>query len=254
VNTFLISPSGSFSGMGFAIPAHVARPTIESLLKYGKVEHARVGIGITDVTPENARFFHMEKASGALVNQVEADSAGAKAGLKVGDIITQLNGKKVDGAGQLQVIISQQRPGTKVNLEIMRDGKSMSVPVTLEELNPRTADSRKPGQEHGKARWGLGMTDLTPDTRDQLQLPGNVHGAVVTNVQPGSPADNAGISRGDVIVEVNRHNVQSAKDVQTELGSVAEGQDALLLVWTRGGSNFLVLHAAEGQQQDGQGE
>src|SRR5262249_15068402 len=134
VNTFLISPSGSFSGMGFAIPAHVARPTIESLLKYGKVEHARVGIGIADVTPENAKFFHMEKASGALVSQVEPDSAGAKAGLKVGDVITQVNGKKVEGAGQLQVIISQQRPGTKVELEIMRDGKSQRVPVTLEEL------------------------------------------------------------------------------------------------------------------------
>src|SRR5262249_35205736 len=162
-------------------------------------------------------------------------------------------GKKVDDAGQLQVIISQQRPGTKVNLEIVGDGKSMSVPVTLEELNARTADLRQPGQEHGKARWGLGMTDLTPDLRDQLRLPSNVQGAVVSNVQPGSPADNAGISRGDVIVEVNRHNVQSAKEVQTQLGSVAEGQDALLLVWTRGGSNFFVLHAAEGLQQ-GQGE
>jgi serine protease Do len=254
VNTFLISPSGSFSGMGFAIPAHVARPTIESLLKYGKVEHARVGIGIADVTPENAKFFHMEKASGALVSQVEPDSAGAKAGLKVGDIITQINGKKVDDAGQLQVIISQQRPGTKVSLEIMRDGKSMTVPVTLEELNARTAESRKPGQEHGKARWGLGIAELTPDLRDQLRLPSNVQGALVSNVQPGSPADNAGISRGDVIVEVNRHNVQSAKDVQTQLGSVAEGQDALLLVWSRGGSNFFVLHSAEGQQEQGQGE
>lgn len=254
INTFLISPSGSFSGMGFAIPAHVARPTIESLLKYGKVDHARVGIGIADVTPENASFFHMEKASGALVSQVEADSAGAKAGLKVGDIITEINGKKVEDAGQLQVIISQQRPGMKVNMEVMRDGKKMTVPVTLEELNARSSDARKPGQEHGKARWGLGLMDVTPDMRDQLQLPGNVRGAIVSNVQPGSPADNAGISRGDVIVEVNRHNMQSAKDVQTELGSVAEGKDALVLVWSKGGSTFVVMHAAEAQQQQGQGE
>jgi serine protease Do len=248
INTFLISGSGSFAGMGFAIPAHVARPVIDSLLKYGKVEHSRVGIGITDVTPENAQFFHMEKASGALVSQVEDDSPGAKAGLKVGDIITGINGKKVDNAGQLQVIISQQRPGTKVSLDLVRDGKNSSVPVTLEALDARNGDSKQSGQQHGKARWGLGLMDLNPDLRDQLQLPGNVAGAVVSNVQPGSPADNAGISRGDVIVEVNRHKVQSASDVQRELGGVAQDQDALVLVWTRGGSTFVVMHAAEAQQ------
>jgi serine protease Do len=252
INTFLISPSGSFSGMGFAIPAQVAKPVVESLLKYGKVEHARIGIGITDVTPENVKFFHMDKASGALVSQVEPDSPGAKAGLKVGDVITQVNGKKVDDAGQLQVLISQQRPGTKVELGIIRDGKSQTVPVTLEELDARHGEA-KPGQEHGKARWGLGLMELDPDAREQLQLPANMHGVVVTNVQPGSPADNAGISRGDVITEVNRKNVQSVSDVQRELGGVAEGQDALVLVWSRGGSSFVVMHSAEGQPA-GEGE
>jgi serine protease Do len=250
INTFLISNSGSFSGMGFAIPAQVAKPVIESLLKYGKVEHARVGIGITDVTPENAKFFRAAKASGALVSQVEADSPGAKAGLKVGDIITEIDGKKVEDAGQLQVVISQKRPGTKVNLEVLRDSKSLSLPVTLEELNARNDESSKAGQPHGKARWGLGLMDVTPDMRGQLQLPGNVHGAVVANVQPGSPADNAGISRGDVIVEVNRHNVQDASDARRELGSVGQGQDALLLVYSNGGSNFIVMHSAEGSQTD----
>src|SRR5215468_4463116 len=177
INTFLISPSGSFSGMGFAIPAQVAKPVIESLLKYGKVEHARVGVVIEDVTPENARFFHMEKASGALVSQVEADSPGAKAGLKVGDIITEFNGKKVDTSGQLQVIISQQRPGTKVELGLVRDGKSMKVPVTLEALEPRH-DAVRNVSEHGKAKWGLGLQELTSDIRDQLRLPANMKGVV----------------------------------------------------------------------------
>src|SRR6516164_764046 len=147
INTFLISPSGSFSGMGFAIPAQVAKPVIESLLKYGKVEHSRVGVAIEDVTPENATFFHLEKASGALVSQVEPDSPGAKAGLKIGDIITGVDGKKAEDAGQRQLAISMRRPGTKVNLEIMRDGKTMTVPVTLEGLNARHADAEKTGQE-----------------------------------------------------------------------------------------------------------
>lgn len=252
INTFLISPSGSFSGMGFAIPSQVARPTIESLLKYGKVDHARVGIGITDVTPENAKFFHTDTATGALVSQVEPDSPGAKAGLKVGDIIAAVNGKKVEDAGQLQVMISQERPGTKVNLEVIREGKSLTLPVTLEAMNSRANQGEKSGQEHGKARWGLGLMEVTPDLHDQLQLPSNVQGVAVANVQPGSPADNAGISRGDVILEVNRHGVQSPADVQHELGSVPQGQDALVLIWSRGGSSFLVMHATEGQQSQGE--
>jgi len=252
INTFLISPSGSFSGMGFAIPSQVARPTIEALLKYGKVDHARVGINISDVTPENAKFFHMETASGALISQVEPDSPGAKAGLKVGDIITAVNGKKMEDAGQLQVLISQQRPGTKVNLDVLRDGKSITLPVTLEDLNARASEGGKSGQQHGKARWGLGLMEMSPELRDQLQMPGNVKGVIVANVQPGSPADNAGISQGDVILQVNRHDVQSAAEVQHELGSVPQGQDALVLVWSRGGSSFLVMHATEGQPSQGE--
>jgi serine protease Do len=253
INTFLISPSGSFSGMGFAIPTQVARPTIEALLKNGKVEHARVGIGVTDVTPENAKFFNMETASGALISQVEPDSAGAKAGLKVGDVVSAINGKKIEDAGQLQVMVSQQTPGTKVEMQVLRDGKTSTIPVTLEALDARRKDAGgRSGQQHGKGRWGLGLMELTPDVKEQLQLPGNVHGAVVENVQPGSPANNAGISRGDVILQVNRHDVQSPADVQHELGSVPQGQDALVLVWSHGGSNFVVMHGLEGQGSAGE--
>jgi serine protease Do len=250
INTFLVSGSGSFSGMGFAIPTQVARPAIESLLKYGKVEHARVGIGITDVTPENAKFFHMDKASGALVSQVEPDSPGAKAGLKVGDVITGINGKKIEDSGQLQVTVSQQRPGTKIEMEINRDGKSMSVPVTLEALDARNGEHAQSGETHGKARWGLGLMEINPDVRQQLQLPANVNGVAVANVQPGSPADNAGISQGDVIEQVNRHDVKTPADVQRELNNVAKDQDALVLIWSRGGSAFLVMHASEGQSAE----
>ncbi|HYX54247.1 MAG TPA: trypsin-like peptidase domain-containing protein [Candidatus Limnocylindrales bacterium] len=252
INTFLISPSGSFSGMGFAIPAQLARPIVNTLIKDGKVEHARIGVSINDVTPENATFFHLNEATGALVSQVEPDSPGAKAGLKVGDVITELNGKKVDDAGQLQALISQEKPGDKVNLAVFRDGKNQTMPVTLEAMNPKNTMASNSGNSQGKPRWGVGLSDLTPDVRDELQLPTNVKGAVVTNVQPGSPADNAGISRGDVIVEVDRHQVQSSQDVKRELGSVPTGKDALLLVWSNGGSSFRVMHAAEAAQPAGE--
>src|SRR5712672_1215613 len=139
INTFLISPSGAFSGMGFAIPSQIARPVVDTLLKDGKIEHARMGVGINDVTPENATFFHLNNATGALISQVEADSPAAKAGIKVGDVITELNGKKMDNSGQLQAAISAQRPGNKVTLTVMRDGKTLNLPVTLESITKRAA-------------------------------------------------------------------------------------------------------------------
>jgi serine protease Do len=244
INTFLISESGAFSGMGFAIPTQVAKPTVDELIRNGKVEHAYMGVGITDVTPENAKFFHLNDNTGAVITQVEPDTPGAKAGLKTGDVVTEINGQKVSDAGHLQVLISGQHPGTKVNLKLIRDGKEMSTPVTLEELN-KTKTAAAAGEEHGKARWGLGLSNLTPNIREQLQAPQDLHGAIIMNVEPGSPADNAGITRGMVIEEVNRHPVQSAADVQKELGNVPKGQDAMLLVWSNAGSSFAVMHAGE---------
>jgi serine protease Do len=254
INTFLISPSGSFAGMGFAIPTQIAKPVIDTLLKDGKIEHARMGVGINDVTPENATFFHLQNASGALISQVEPDSPAAKAGVKVGDVITELNGKKMENSGQLQAAISSHRPGDKVTLGIIRDGKTMSLPITLESINKKSeeASNSGAGATQGKARWGVGLENLTPDLRDQLQLPSEVKGVVVTNVVPGSPADNAGLTRGDVIVEVNRKPVASAEDAKRELGNVPVGKDALVLVWSNGGSGFRVMHAAEpGGEQNG---
>jgi serine protease Do len=254
INTFLISPSGSFAGMGFAIPTQIAKPVVDTLIKDGKIEHARMGVAINDVTPENASFFHVNNASGALISQVDGDSPAAKAGIKVGDIITELNGKKMENSGELQAAISSHRPGDKVTVGIFRDGKDLSLPVTLESINKKSeeASNTESGAPHGKARWGVGLQNLTPDLRDQLQLPPDVKGVVVTDVVPGSPADNAGIGRGDVILEVNRKPVQSVDQVKTELGNVPAGKDALVLIWSNGGSGFRVMHAAEpGSNQNG---
>jgi serine protease Do len=249
INTFLISPSGSFSGMGFAIPTQIVRPTVEKLIQFGKVTHGYMGIGISDVTPENSKFFHMDSAVGALVSQVEPDSPGAKGGLKVGDVITQIDGKEVSDAGELQVVVGQQNPGTTIHLQVMRDGKGVVIPVTLEAMGSRDKSGKETAEaSQGKPRWGVGLSDITPEMRQQLQAPSDLHGAVIQQVQPGSPADNAGLQSGDVIVEVDRKPVQSASDVQKALSSVPKGQDALVLVWSNGGNSFRVLHSA---QEDG---
>src|SRR5690242_20078295 len=157
INTFLISTSGAFSGMGFAIPTQIVRPTVDELIRNGKVTHAYMGVGITDVTPENSKFFDMTKASGAVVTQIEPNAPGAKAGLKVGDVITKIDGREVTDAGELQVQVSQQQPGTTIHLDVMRDGKSMNIPVTVEELGGGKHGEQTANNRQGKAKWGIGL-------------------------------------------------------------------------------------------------
>jgi serine protease Do len=227
------------------------RPTVDKLIRFGKVTHGYMGIGISDVTPDNSRFFHMDTAVGAVVTQVESDSPGAKAGLRVGDVITQIDGKEVSDAGELQVEVGQKNPGTTIRLQVMRDGKNVAVPVTLEAIGRDKSSQEIADTGKGKPRWGVGLSDMTPEMREQLHAPDSLRGAVIQQVQPGSPGDNAGLQSGDVILEVDRKPVESAADVQKALGAVPKGQDALLLVWSRGGNTFRVLHSAQAEDNGG---
>lgn len=245
INTFIISPTGSFAGMGFAIPEAIVQHTTETLIRDGKVRHGVMGVTIADVTPDNAKFFQMNKAVGAVVSDVSPDSPGGKAGVKTGDVITGLNGKEVSDAGELQMEVSQKQAGDTIHLEIARDGKTLNVPVTLEPLEPK-ADHEVAQNGPGKGRWGMSLANVTPDVRNQIQLPANVNGAVIQDVRSGSPADNAQLQPGDVIVSVNRNPVSSASDAAQALKGVADGQDALVLVWSNGGNSFRVLHPSNG--------
>jgi serine protease Do len=243
INTFLISPNGGFAGMGFAIPSQIVKPTAETLIRDGKIEHAFIGVSVNDLTPENAHFFKMSEAGGAVISQVTPDAPGARAGLKVGDVITSVDGQKVTDAGELQVAIADKAPGTKVNLGIVRDGKPQNMSVTLAAFDKKGEEASAGTSTPGKARWGIGLTDVSQEARQQLDLPSSVHGALIGNVQPGSPADNAGLTSGNVILEVDRKAVNSASEAKEALANVPAGQDALLLVWSNGGSGFRVLHA-----------
>jgi serine protease Do len=246
INTFLISPSGTFSGMGFAIPTQIVSPVVQSLVRDGKVSHGRMGVGITDVTPENAKFFDVHDNNGAVITQVEPDSPGAKAGLKVGDVITQINGKKITDAVQLQMEVGEMNPGTEIALTVVRDGKTTSVPITLVGMDGSNGETKVADNANEKPRWGVGIADLTPDVREQLNAPDDLHGALIERVQPGSPSDDAGLQPGEVIVGVNRHETRSAADVQRALSNIPKGQDVLVLIWANGGNTFRVLHSTNG--------
>jgi serine protease Do len=244
INTFIISNSGSFAGAGFAIPSQIVRSTAEQLIKNGKIEHGYLGISMNDVTPDNAHFFNLQDASGAIVAQVTPDSPAGRGGMHTGDVITKLNGEAILNGSALQVAVSEMTPGTKISLGVIRDGKLQTLDLTVGQFhgnNEVASNDTEEGPKSGKL--GLSVSDLTPDTRQQINVPDQVHGVVVESVRPASPADDAGIQPGDVILEVNRKPAQSASQFATEMHQNANGKDILLLVWSKGNSSYRTIHA-----------
>ena len=251
INDFIISGSGSFAGAGFAVPTQIVKSSVDQIIKNGKVEHGYLGISMNDVTPENASFFNLPDATGALVSQVTPDSPASKAGLKSGDVLRELNGSKIANGSALQVAVSQTRPGNAIELGILRDGKPQTIKVTVGEFNANKEVASNSGgdqQKHGKI--GISVDNISPDLRSQMNIPSNVKGAAVQSVRPGSPADDAGLSPGDVIMEVNRKPVPDAEALVGQLHDVPTGKDVLLLVWSHGGASYRVVHA-EGNADSG---
>jgi serine protease Do len=249
INTFIISNSGSFAGAGFAIPSQIVRSTAEQLIKTGAVHHGYLGISMNDVTPENASFFNLKTATGAIVAQVSPDSPAAKAGLKSGDVIDELNGHKITNGSALQVAVSENQPGDKIALGVLRNGSPMTIDVTVGEFhNPKEIASNDGQAAPQGGKLGLAVDDLTADVRQQLRLPEDVRGVAIEQVRPGSAADDAGLAPGDVILEVNRKPATSAQDFVSAVHAIPEGKDILLLVWSKGGSSFRVVHPDSGNQ------
>ncbi|MBV8437435.1 MAG: Do family serine endopeptidase [Silvibacterium sp.] len=250
INTFIISGSGSFAGAGFAIPSQIAHNVTESLMKTGSVHHGYLGISMNDVTPDNANFFHLQDTTGAIVSQVTPDSPASRAGLKAGDVIDSLNGKKIPNGSALQVVVSTVAQGTTISLGIIRDGKPQTVDVKVGEFQggKQIASADDNNSAAGKSgKLGLAVQDLNEDARQQMHIPSRVNGAVIANVRPGSPADDAGLAPGDVILEVNRKPVSSAEQFVSDV-HVNSGKDVLLLVWSRGNATYRVLHTDDGTQ------
>src|SRR6202789_3739522 len=249
INTFIISNSGSFAGAGFAIPSQLVRATAEQLIKTGVVHHGYLGISMQDVTPENASFFNLKDATGAIVAQVTPDSPASRAGVKTGDVIDQLNGQRVLNGGALQVEVSEDAPGTTIALGIVRNGSPQTVNVKVGEFH-KDAEVASNGEAAGagKGKLGLAVAELTPDVRQQLHIPSQVQGVAIESVRPASPADDAGLTPGDVILEVDRKPVTSADEFVSVAHANPSGKDLLLLVWSKGSSGYRVVHPDSGDQ------
>ena len=172
INTFIISNSGSFAGAGFAIPSQIVRATTEQLIKSGKVEHGYLGIGMNDVTPDNAHFFNLQDATGAIVSQVTPDSPASRGGLHTGDVISQLNGQKILNGSALQVAVSEMAPGTKIALGIIRDAKPLTLSLTVGQFHGNSEVASNDGEEdQPNGKIGLAVSNLTPEARQQFNVP-----------------------------------------------------------------------------------
>ncbi len=242
INTFLISDTGNFSGAGFAIPTQTVHPVVDALIKNGVVHHGYLGVGLNDVTPDNAKFFNLTGNTGALIASVTPDSPASRAGLKQGDVVTGVNGQPVETGSDLQVIVSEDAPGSKVQLDVMRNGHPETVDVTVGEYHKNQEVATAASSESGHARLGIAISDLTPDVRQQLNLPSQVQGVAVAQVQPGSPAEDAGLTSGDVIQQIDRKPVTSADQFRNDVKQAPADKDVLLLVWSNGGSSYRVVH------------
>jgi len=249
INTFIISNSGSFAGAGFAIPSQLVRATAEQLIKSGAVHHGYLGISLNDVTPANASFFNLKTATGAIVAQVTPDSPASRAGLKNGDVIDSLNGEKIENGSALQVAVSEVSPGTEIALGIIRNGAPQTINVKVGEFHKDTQVASEGGSAGTqKGKLGLAVAELTPDVRQQLHIPSQVNGVAVQSVRPASPADDAGLAPGDVILEVNRKPVTSAEQFVNDAHANPAGKDLLLLVWSQGNASYRVVHTDGGNQ------
>src|SRR6058998_4092239 len=221
INTAIFSRSGGNQGVGFAIPANLARDVMQSLREKGRVVRGYIGATVQTLTPELAEAMKLKgQPTGALVGEVVPKSPSEKAGMKTGDVITAVNGKKISDARELRLMIGSMAPGTKVQIEVNREGQSKIFNVELAEMPPgegeqgaETAPEESAQPEKATVFGGVAVADVTDDIRTALNLPKDVQGAVIAEVDADSPAGKAGLREGDVIQEVNKQRVKSAKEL-----------------------------------------
>ena len=242
INAAILSGrSGGNQGIGFAIPVNMAKYVMDQILKSGKVVRGYIGAGIQEVTPDLAKAFNVPAEKGALVGSVDANGPGAKAGLKRGDVITELNGQPITGPNDLRLKVATMAPGTTVHLSINRSGASSQISVPLGEAPAgKNAGSTSGSSAETSPMRGVQVDELTSGIRQQLGLTPEVEGVVVTDVREGSPAADAGLQRGDVIEQINRQQVKSESDYRRLIGQA--GKATLILLVNRGGNTtFMVV-------------
>ena len=239
INQSIVSGSGGNMGVGFAVPINQAKAVMERLVDFGKVTRGYLGIRLQEVTPELAQSFKLADTGGALVSEIVPNAPAATAGLKEGDVITEINGKKAADSRHLRLMISQNTPGSKVTLTVLRDGKAKAVTAKLGELpgdEGEAANATSPAEKNERdALDGVEVEDVSAATRRENSIPADVRGVLVANVNQDSNAYEAGLRPGSVILEIDRTPVRTAEEA-IKVCDAAKGDRILLRVWSRQGN------------------
>jgi serine protease Do len=243
INTAIFSPTGGSIGLGFAIPASLAEPVVTQLREHGRVERGLLGVQIQPMTDELAKSLSLASTNGALVAQVEPESAALKAGIQPGDVIKTVDGKSIETVKDLTRTIAAAQPGSTVKIGLVRDGKDMTLSAKLGDSKPlqqASADDGKQDQAKEPMSFGVSLAPLTPEVRQQLGVKEQVKGALVAAVEPGSPADEQGLRAGDVVEQVGRSAVDSPKEAVARLREAKDSKKPVLLKVLREGSTRFV--------------
>ncbi|HBK09293.1 MAG TPA: endopeptidase [Acetobacteraceae bacterium] len=242
MNTAILSPTGGSVGIGFAIPSDMIRTVTAELQKDGRVVRGYVGVEAQQITAATGQAMHLKENSGALLAGVRPDSPAAEAGLQPGDVIQAVNGTKVANPKELAMNVASIPPGDQAHLTVLHEGQVKEITIKVGSLpNEQTASNGEPGHGEHSGRIGLALAPLSPEMRDQLEVPEGTKGALVQGVQPGSPADTAGLQPGDVIVGVGTRAVGSPAEAAKAMRSALNGSDrALALRVIRNGQPVFV--------------
>lgn len=244
INTAIASRSGGSEGIGFAIPVNMAKSIMEQLKSKGSVERAWIGVNIQQITPDLAEKLGLSSTEGSLVSDVVAGSPAEKAGLHSGDVIVSVDGQPMPDTSTLRNHISTSTIGKTINLTVMRSGSKMEIKVTLSKLpsdftkTEFNSEDNSSSESSTESEWGFSVTKVEPGQAEQLRLPKNTIGLVITDVQSGSAAMMSGLRPGDAIISVDNQTVTSISDLQAKL----QGKDKVLLVVKTGkATRYLVL-------------
>jgi len=240
MNSAILSPSGGSIGIGFAIPSDMIKSIVAQLETTGHVTRGYIGVEAQQVSATMAKALKLSENSGALIAGVQSDTPAEHAGLQPGDVITSVNGQSVKNPRDLAVDIAAVKPGDEAQLQVLHDGDIKPISVKVGNMPNEQTASAEHGQDH-QARIGLALAPLSPELSNQLDVPDGTKGAVVRTVEPGSPADQAGLQAGDVIVNVGGKKVASPSEAASALRGAAKDHAVALRIIRNGTPAFVAV-------------